>query len=60
MNGPNICGFAGCSVVTSQRMTLKNEPDGVVMIDRPICDRHLAYEFPLIAGTSLTVTKAES
>ncbi|MFT4227960.1 hypothetical protein [Micropruina sp.] len=54
----SFCGFAGCKVPTRQRMTLTS--DGVAIVDRPICDRHLAYEFPLLAGTSLIVTKAKS
>lgn len=59
MTDPKVCGFTGCDVLTRQHMTLTST-DGVVMIDRPICDRHLAYEFPLIAGTVLIVTKAAS
>ncbi|MFT3971729.1 MAG: hypothetical protein QM695_15995 [Micropruina sp.] len=58
MTGPKVCGFTGCDVLTRQRMTLTVAD--VVILDRPICDPHLTYEFPLTSGTSLIVTKAAS
>lgn len=59
MTDPKVCGFTGCDVLTRQHMTLTST-DGAVIIDRPICDPHLSYEFPITVGTSLIVTKARA
>ena len=57
MSALGFCEWTGCRRSAHQRMTLTDVASRTVFIERLICDRHLALEFPLSSGTSLTVTK---
>ena len=51
-----MCGWTGCQVVTTQRMTLLTE-DGRVIRKRLICNGHVTYEFPVLPGTQLIIER---